>query len=342
MPRKKVDNKVLNEEDMNGSTEAAQSLQPASKPADGAASKTQMMASAMNMMAGMDQETINKFMETLAQIGREADMIPDGTAENNAATIAAKAPAFAKEDLDAVFGSSDLSEEFKTKASNLFEAAISLRVSQETVRLEEEFESKLAEETLQITETLVDNMDKYLDYVIKEWVKENEVAIESNIRTEIAESFMDELRSLFESHYISIPEEKLNVVEELTRKVEELEEFASEQIQEKLELEEALATASVLNIFNEISEDLNAAQKEKLMGLTESISYDSIEDYRNKVSEIKENYFNNLTESSNKYAKNMTTLFEETEVLEEETDSSPASSGPMSAYVNTIAKSVKR
>lgn len=331
-----VDEASLHEED--GATEAAQTLQPDSQPDQ---SKTALMANAMQMMAGMDKDTINKFMATLAQIGHEADMIPNDAAAKNMASIAAKMPVVAQEDFDDIFFGEELTEEFKAKASTLFEAAVNLKVSEKVAELEESFEQVLEEETSLILEGLVESMDKYLTYAVNEWVHENEVAIETSLRNEINESFMNELKNVFEAHYINVPEEKLDVIESLSMRIDELEEAASERINENIELSKAFAVESVKNVFNEISEGLTESQREKLMALTEKLNFADIEDYANKLNIIKENYFADSINESASYASGMTELFEESEYLNEEVEE-PVLHGPMASYVKTISNTIKR
>lgn len=324
--------------DENYDTEAAQTLQPGSQPDQ---SKTAMMANAMQMMAGMDKDTINKFMATLAQIGHEADMIPNDAAAKNMASIAAKMPVVAQEDFDEIFSGEELTEEFKEKASTLFEAAVNLKVSERAVELEEAYADLLEEETSMILEGLVESMDKYLTYAVNEWVHENEVAIENTLRNEINESFMNELKNVFESHYINVPEERLDVIESLSMRIDELEEAVSEQIDENIEIARAFSTEQVKNVFVEVSEGLTESQCEKLMALTENLNFNDIEDYANKLNIIKENYFSDSINESRSYASEMTSLFEENEIINEEVEE-PTLQGPMASYVKTISKTIKR
>lgn len=330
-------------------TPASETLKPASMAADDPSrtSKTAAMADVASIMQGMGPETINKFMDMMKQFGdgQAGDGVPNGAAEKNASTIAAK-PSYAsaaQEDLAVLFGDSEeLTEEFKKNASDLFEAAVSLRVSQESARLEEEFEQKIQEETVKIQEELTDQLDDYLDYVVNEWYEENQVAIDNTVRSEISEKFMSDLRDLFSSYYIDVPEDKVDVVEELTSQIEDLRDKVNTLLDETASLEEELAVTTVEKIFNEISEGLTDTQREKLMGLTENLNYDDFEDFKTKVVNIKENYFDNkkLNESaSNELAKSMT-LFEETEIEPEEevrTSVDPV----MASYVSAVTKSLK-
>lgn len=152
---------------------------------------------------------------------------------------------------------------------------------------------------------------------------------------------MNELKNVFEAHYINVPEEKLDVIESLSMRIDELEEAASERINENIELSKAFAVESVKNVFNEISEGLTESQREKLMALTEKLNFADIEDYANKLNIIKENYFADSINESASYASGMTELFEESEYLNEEVEE-PVLHGPMASYVKTISNTIKR
>lgn len=319
---------------------ASDTLKPASMVGT---SKTAAMADVASIMQGMGSETINKFMEMMKQYtgGQAGDGVPDGAAAANAKTIEAK-PSFAaaQEDLEVLFGGNEeLTEDFKKSASNLFEAAVSLRVSQETARIEEEFEAKLEEEANAILENLVDQTDEYLDYVVNEWYEENEVAIDNSVRTEIAEGFMLELRDLFNSYFIDVAEDKVDMVEELTAQIEQLRSDMNEILEQNAQLETELSVAAVEKIFNNVAEGLTDTQKEKLMGLTENLSYEDFEDFENKLKDIKESYFDKKTDDSSKKLAESITMFEETENLDEEVGEKL--DPRMSAYVSAVKKSLK-
>ena len=161
-----------------------------------------------------------------------------------------------KEHADALFGGEDLSEEFKNKAITVFEAAVHERVTAIESDLLEQYEQKLSEEVEEVTESLTTKLDDYLNYVVEEWMQENELAVDSGIRTEVAESFMDGLKSLFEEHYIEMPEGKDDLLEASVSKVSELEEELNEQIEKNIVLSKELLENTCVNLFNEVTEGL--------------------------------------------------------------------------------------
>ena len=196
-----------------------------------------------------------------------------------------------KADVDALVGDSDLSEEFKQKAATIFEAAIKSKVKAETAKLEEEYAQKLEENTESFKGELVEKVDSYLNYVVEEWMKENEIAIERGIKGEIAEDFISGLKKLFEDHYIDVPDEKYNVLEDQASKIESLEKKLNEQIEKNVELNSLNSNLKRQDIIDEMSKDLTDTAKEKFDGLVESVEYSSEKDFRNKVETIKESYF---------------------------------------------------
>ncbi len=196
-----------------------------------------------------------------------------------------------KADVDALVGDSDLSEEFKEKAATIFEAAIKSKVKAETAKLEEEYAQKLEENTESFKGEIVEKVDSYLNYVVEEWMKENEIAIERGIKGEIAEDFISGLKKLFEDHYIDVPDEKYNVLEDQASKIESLEKKLNEQIEKNVELNSLNSNLKRQDIIDELSKDLADTAKEKFDGLVESVEYSSEKDFRNKVETIKDSYF---------------------------------------------------
>ena len=196
-----------------------------------------------------------------------------------------------KSDVDALIGDSDLSEEFKQKAATIFEAAIKSKVKAESKRLEGEYETKLQENTESHKAELVEKVDSYLNYVVEEWMKENQIAIERGIKGEIAEDFIGGLKKLFEDHYIDVPDEKYNVLEDQASKIEELEKKLNESIDKNVELNKANGELKRQDIIDETSEDLADTAKEKFNKLAEEVEYSNEDDFRTKVKTIKESYF---------------------------------------------------
>lgn len=268
------------------------------------------------------------------------------SAEANKKTIATKASAASssmKEEIDGLFGE-DLSEEFKLKATTIFEAAVAGRIAEERAALEQEFatkETELKESFEKAKEELVEELSAqvsdYLDYVVEQWMEENQVAIDSSLNAQIAEEFMQKLKALFEDSYIQVPEEKLDVVEELTAKLEELEEKLNGVVSENIELRSVVEAKNQEEIFDEVSEGLALSQVEKFRTLAEGVDYDSAETYRKKLEIVKEQYF------SEKKATAKTIEEQEMVELDEEvTPQAKAPAGPVSNYVSAIARTIKK
>jgi AcrR family transcriptional regulator len=232
------------------------------------------------------------------------------------------------EDVNALLEGEEFSEEFQEKAKTIFEAAIVSRVNQIKESLEAQYEERLVEEVQEIAETLSERVDSYLEYVSAEWFEENALAVEAGLKEELTESFMTGLKGLFEEHYVSIPEDKYDVLESMVEKLDEMETKLNEQIEKNVSLNKRLAESVADGIFDEISEGLALSQKEKLASLAESVEFESEEEYREKLETLKESYFPSRKVSPS--AK--------TETLSEGVDSSPESiSGTMSTYLKTLS-----
>src|SRR6056300_889348 len=197
-----------------------------------------------------------------------------------------------KEHVDAlVAGDESLSEEFKQKAATVFEAAIKSKVKDIAEEIEADYNKKFEEETSKAKDELVEKVDSYLAYVVEEWMKENELALERGIKGEIAEDFISGLKKLFEDHYIDVPDEKYNVLEDQASKIEELNKKLNESIEKNVELSKENGKHVRQSIIDEASKELAETQKEKFNKLAEEIDYKNEEDFRGKVSTIKESYF---------------------------------------------------
>ena len=197
-----------------------------------------------------------------------------------------------EQDLNALVESeATLSESFREKAEVIFEAALSSKLSEHVEHLEEQYETQLSEQVQQIQEELVEKVDGYLSYVVESWVDENKLAIENGLRAEIAESFMSALHGVFTEHYIQVPEEKVDLVDGLADKVDELEEQLNTTVQRNIELSESVKQYAREAIIHEAAKDLSEAQAEKLKSLTEDIAFDSEDTFSMKVDTIKESYF---------------------------------------------------
>jgi hypothetical protein len=204
-----------------------------------------------------------------------------------------------KEHVDAlVAGDDSLSEEFKQKAATVFEAAIKSKVKEIAEEMQADYDKKLTEETSKSKDELVEKVDSYLAYVVEEWMKENELALERGIKGEIAEDFISGLKKLFEDHYIDVPDEKYNVLEDQSSKIEELEKKLNESIEKNVELSKENGEHKRQDIIDEASKDLAETQKEKFNKLAEEIDYKNEEDFKTKVATVKESYFGKKETSS--------------------------------------------
>ena len=202
-----------------------------------------------------------------------------------------------KEHVDALIaGETDLSEEFKAKAATVFETAIKSKVKEIAEEMEADYAKKFEEESSKAKDELVEKVDSYLSYVVEEWMKENELALERGIKGEIAEDFISGLKRLFEEHYIDVPDEKYNVLEDQASKIEELEKKLNEQIEKNVDINKQKSVFERKDILTQASADLADTAKEKFAKLTEEIEYSNAEDFKKKVETVKESYFGKKSE----------------------------------------------
>ena len=240
-----------------------------------------------------------------------------------------------KEDIEAITSGEDLSEEFKTKAATIFETAVSAKVLAEVnerlAHYEEEYKKELDEAKEAHNSTLSEKVDGYLNYVVEEWMKENEIAVEKGIRSELVEDFMTGLKNLFQEHYIDIPEEKVDLVDDLFEKVEELEKKLDESINHNVGIKTELAKFKREESLREVSQDLADTEKEKLGKLAEGIDYEDEKQFSEKLEVIKENYFPKTTDSTQPLTEEVENTTE-TEEVEEKVDEN------MSIYVDAMKR----
>ena len=237
------------------------------------------------------------------------------------------------EDMKAMFGSEDLSEDFKDKATTIFESAVLSKVNEVLEHATIDMNAEIEAERATARADMEGKLDDYLDYVVNEWVKENELAIEKGIRSEIVENFMVGLRNLFTENYIDIPEDKVDIVDEMAAKVEEQEQAVNEEIEKNIELRKELNALKMDKALDEVSEGLTETQKEKFISLAEGVDYEG-DDYTDKLKTIKENYFPQEEVVENKDVSDEEPL----ENLEEETKVN----GSMANYMNAISRSIKK
>ena len=233
-----------------------------------------------------------------------------------------------KEQLAAIFGD-DLSEDFRDKATSIFEAAVIARVNSEMERVTEKLEEQSQAKLEEMTEGLIDKVDSFMNYVVEQWMEENQLAVESGLRTEIAEDFMQGLKALFQENYIDVPEEKVNVVEELQSTSEQLEEKLNESLSKNIELTEELSNLKKAIVLSEMSGDLADTEAEKLQKLVEGVNFDNDALFREKVKVIKENYFPKAQKTS-----------PEEQLLNEEAPVQ-GSNDVMSKYVQALSRAIK-
>ena len=228
------------------------------------------------------------------------------------------------EDVNALVGQEELSEEFRDKASLIFESAVKTKIAEIKESLEAKYNKSLIEEVAAIKEELSQRVDSYLEYVAEEWIDENALQIENGLKGELSESFMSGLKSLFEDHYVEIPEDRYDVLENMVMRLDEMEEKLNEQIERNVQLNKRLSEAVSDTILNNVSEGLALTQKEKLASLAEGVEFESEEDYREKLESLKESYFTRVISSSRD------------EMLTEQADEDY---GPqMNAYLRAISK----
>merc|ERR1711871_188168 len=235
-----------------------------------------------------------------------------------------------KEDVAALTEGEELSEEFKQKAATAFEAAVKAKLVEEIENLEGEYETKVNEKVSEVKEEIVDKVDAYLNYVVEEWMKENELAIEKGLRNEITEDFIGGLKSLFESHYINVPQEKYDVIESQAAEIEKLKEDINKSIEKNVELNQKIAESTREDIIKDVSSDLAATEADKLKGLAEGIEYKDAESFRKSVETLKNSY----------YPKAKASYTESNEVAEQNAGSGNLSES-MAAYTAAISKSKK-
>ena len=238
------------------------------------------------------------------------------------------------EDVEALLsGDEDLSEEFREKAKLVFEAALHAKTQEIQSTLEEHYAAALAEEIEEIKLELTERVDSYLEYVASEWLEENALAVESGLKTEITESFMDGMKNLFEAHYVSMPEEKYDVLESMVQKLDDMETKLNEQIERNIALNQKLSESSADRIFGEVAEGLALSQKDKFATLAESVEFESEANYREKLVTLRKSYF----------PEHASAPADETENLTEEANFQEVNNSPsMDAYLRALSTVAKK
>jgi len=285
----------------------------------------QLKASFGKMMAGLKMEEIEVEEDAIEEVHSVRDL-PKITSEDVSVT----------EDVNAMFeGADDLNEEFKEKAATIFEAAVVAKVNEQLEKISTNFEAELAEEVETLQKEMSDNLDQYLDYVVEQWMEENRLAVEQGLKAEMVEDFLRGLKGLFEEHYIEIPDEKVDVVEELAARTEELESKLNEQIEKNVELHGVVEQYKRDQLIESVSASLTDTQKAKFETLAEGIDFSDEETFVNKLSVIKESYFGKGEEVTSSYE------LDDDEPLTEETADKQVPA-EMANYVNAISRSIKK
>ena len=235
-----------------------------------------------------------------------------------------------EDDVNALLGGEELSEDFKEKAKTIFEAALNSKIKEIQDTLEIQYEQKLNEEKEELKVSLQERVDSYLEYVAEEWMTENQLAVEHGLKTEMTESFLSGMKGLFEEHYVTIPEDKYDVLESMVEKLDDMETKLNEQIDKNIGLNKRLGESVASGILESVSDGLAATQKEKLASLAESVEFESEEKYREKLGVLKESYFARTTNESAKEVAKAQTLSEGVD-----STTAPVSSG-MDAYLSAL------
>jgi hypothetical protein len=235
------------------------------------------------------------------------------------------------DDVKALIGDENLTEEFKDRAKTIFEAAVKVRINEAVEKMEAEYADKLSAEVDAVKGEIVEKVDSYLNYVVEEWLKQNEIAIERGIKGEIAEDFIAGLKKLFEDHYISVPDEKFDVLEDQAKQIDELKSKLNEQVEKNVELNKQVGSLKRQDIVDEVGSDLTDTNKEKFNKLAEEVEYSNSEEFKKKISTIKESYFKKVNEISSK-----------NEIDNVSDESSPELNSVMEAYTSIISKTKDR
>jgi hypothetical protein len=237
------------------------------------------------------------------------------------------------EDVEALLAGEELSEEFQAKAKTIFEAAINSKVSEIKNDLEEQNAKTLEEEIDSTKVKLTERVDSYLEYVADEWLQENQLSVEEGLKTEMTESFLTGMKNLFEEHYVTIPEDKYDVLESMVNKLDEMEGKLNEQLEKNVALNKRLAESTSDGILSDVAEGLAVTQKEKLASLAESVEFDSETDYREKLVTLRESYFPSAAPSAQR---------DNSEVISEGSESPAQTTGSMATYLTTLQRVAKK
>jgi len=302
------------------------------KPAEGAKGMKEEEIEVEGEVVAEDEQTtedvVSEEETTTDEVVSEEETTEEEVIEEESIDIEA--------DVQALLEGEELSEEFQEKARTIFEAAIRSKVSEITESIKAQYEETLVEEVKEIKAELQERLDSYLEYVADEWVSENELAIQNGLKTEMTESFLEGMKKLFEDHYVTIPEEKYDVIESMVDKLDEMESKLNEQIDKNVALNKRLAESTADVIFSEVTEGLAQTQREKLATLAENVEFESENGYREKLETLKESYFPSKTSTPTSKSENLT---EESEATDYQ---SKSVSSTMERYLQTMTRVAKK
>jgi hypothetical protein len=275
------------------------------------------------VVAEEEEETSN---EVVAEEETTEEEVVEETVEEDIPSI--------EEDIEALIAGEELSEEFQEKARTIFEAAIKTKVAEMKEEVQKQYEESLTEEVANLKSELTERVDSYLEYVAQEWLTENQLAVEHGLKTEMTESFLTGMKSLFEEHYVTIPEEKYDVLNNMVEKLDEMEDKLNEQINKNIALNKRLAESVADVILADVSEGLAVSQKDKLASLAENVEFDGEQSYREKLVTLREAYFSSNTGVQENKSE---TISEETE-----TGHQVETSTMMESYLQTLNRVSKK
>jgi len=298
-----------------------------------AMTKEMMKAEMRKKMEGMKAKELKAMYNKMEMMGKEEEeekaeskdaKVEESTLDERIASVDVS------EDVSALTQDEELSEEFKTKAATVFEAAVKSKLRSEVERIEQEKVQEVAEEINRVRDELTEKVDNYMNYVVEEWMKENEIAIERGLKGEIAEDFISGLKALFEEHYVDVPDEKYDILGQQSEKIDELEAKLNEQIEKSAELKKSHDVLVRERVFTECASDLADTEVEKFKSLAEEVDFSNEESFKEKLDQLKESYFPKAT-----------TVAESVDSASEEGQSYDTT-GAMSTYMAAISKNVKR
>jgi hypothetical protein len=337
--------KVISEDD---ATPAAATLHPGAAPSDGGSydpTHSEMLAYALQVMGGMTKDDLNGFLASMQQNSQSYSAnIPDGASDRNRGTIMAKpSAAISEEDISALFEGQDVSEDFILQAKTIFEAALDARLTLEAANLQEQYEMLVEEAYQEVTEQMADKLDQYMNYVVSEWMDENELVLDNGVKNEVLGSFMEGLKDLFAEHYVDVPEEQVDAVEALADRIAELEDRLNDALEDNMDLASELEEAEKATVLESALVDLSDDEAEKLITLSEGLDYTDQNTFATKVAMLKES----ISSSYDYFPKHRPTGLITEDVFLSEDDyrrsEAPVNSGsPVSAYANHISRTVKK